>query len=124
MLISSRGQIARKIPFGVQFDNSFVFAVISPVAAGQVKVASRAVDSIQRIYELEFMLWSHCHDQIKDFFKQRIENYRITTVHCFRKRGFCHGFHANVIKPFVVGKQRVFNFTQRILAVNLSKQQK
>ena len=41
----------------------------------------------------------------------------------FRKHGFCHGFHAEVIKPFVVGKQSVFNFTQRIFAGNLSKEQ-
>ena len=39
------------------------------------------------------------------------------------KRGFCHGFHAKVIKPFVVGTQSVFNFPQRILAGNLSKEQ-
>ena len=77
----------------------------------------------QRIFELEFMFRSDCHDPIKNFFKQCFEYFRITAVHCFRKRGFCHGFHAKAIKPFVVGKQSVFNFPQRILAGNLSKEQ-
>ncbi len=64
----------------------------------------------QRIFELEFMFWSVCHNAIKEFFKQCFEYFRITAVHCFRKCGFCHGFHAKVIKPFVVGKQSVFKF--------------
>jgi len=67
--------------------------------------------------------WSICHNAIKEFFKQCFEYFRITAVHCFGKRGFFHGFHTEVIKTFVVGKQSVFNFTQRILAGNLSKEQ-
>ena len=107
----------------MQFDCAFMLAVISPVVAWKTKVDRCAVDSIQRIFELEFMFRSDCHDTIKNFFKQCFEYFRITAVHCFRKRGFCHGFHAKVIKPFVVGKQSVFNFTQRIFAGNLSKEQ-
>ena len=100
-----------------------MFAVICPVAARKAKVYCSAVDGIQRIFELEFVLWSNDHDPIRKFFKQRLENFRITAVHRFGKREFCHGFHAGVIKTFVLGKQRVFNFMQRILAGNLSKEQ-
>ena len=100
-----------------------MFAVISPVAARKAKVDRCAVDRIQRIFELEFMFWRVCHNVIKEFFKQCFEYFRITAVHCFGKRGFCHSFHAGVIKAFVVGKQSVFNFTQRIFAGNLSKVQ-
>ena len=101
----------------------FVFAVISPVIARKTKVDRCAVNSIQRIFELEFMFRSVCHNAIKEFFKQCFEYFRITAVHRFGKCGFCHGFHAKVIKPFVVGKQSVFNFTQRIFPGDLSKEQ-
>ena len=69
------------------------------------------------------MFRSDCHDPINNFFKQCFEYFRIAAVHRFGKRGFCHGFHAEVIKPFVVGKQSVFNFTQRIFPGDLSKEQ-
>ena len=61
-------------------------------------------------------------DQVTEF-KQCFEYFRIAAVHRFGKRGFCHCFHSEMIKSFVVGKQSSFNFTQRILAGNLSKQQ-
>ena len=107
----------------MQFDCAFMLTVISPVIARKAKVDRCAVNGIQRIFELEFMFWGNCHDPIKNFFKQCFENFRITAVHRFGKRGFCHGFHAEVIKAFMVGKQSVFNFPQRILAGNLSKEQ-
>ena len=62
-------------------------------------------------------------NKLINFLKQSLKNIWITTVHCFGKRGFCHCFHAEMIKTFVVGKQSSFNFTQRILTGNLSKQQ-
>ncbi len=80
------------------------------------------IKNCQRIFELEFMFWSYCHDPIKNFFKQCFEYFRIAAVHRFGKRGFRHSFHTEVIKTFVVGKQSVFNFSQRILTGYLSKQ--
>ena len=77
-----------------------MFAVIRPVIARKAKFYCSAVDGIQRILELEFMFRGMCHDTSKNFFKQRLENFRGTVAHRFEKRGFCRGFHAEVIKTF------------------------
>ena len=69
------------------------------------------------------MLRSNTHCAIENFLKQSLENFRITTVHRFRKRGFCDSFHAEMVKTFMVSKQSCFNFSQRILAGNLCKKQ-
>ena len=53
------------------------------VIARQTKIDRCAVDGIQRIFELEFMFWSVCHNAIKEFFKQCFEYFRITAVHRF-----------------------------------------
>ena len=100
----------------MQFDCAFMLAIISPVVTGKTQVYRGTVDSIQRIFELEFMFRSDCYDPIKNFFKQSLENFRITAVHRFGKCGFCHGFHAGGIKTFVVGKQSVFNFHAKNLS--------
>ena len=57
----------------MQFDCAFMLAIISPVVTGKTKVDRCAVNSIQRIFELEFMFRSDCYDPIKNFFKQCLQ---------------------------------------------------
>ena len=82
-----------------------MFAVIRPVIARKAKFYCSSVDGIQRILELEFMFRCMYHNTIKNFFKQRLENFRITAVHRFGMRGFCHGLHAEEIKMFEVASK-------------------
>ena len=78
------GQISGQIKLRMQFDCSFMLAVVCPVITGKTQVYRGTVDSIQRIFELEFMFGCNSHYPIKDFLKQLFENLWISTVHRFR----------------------------------------
>ena len=65
----------------------------------------------------------HCTYRLISTKNNRRNTMSVNLYYTQRIHWFCHGFHAEVIKPFVVGKQSVFKFPQRIFSGNLSKEQ-
>ena len=67
-IISSR----RTPKLGMQFDCTFVLAIICPVITGKTQVYRGAVDGIKRILKLKFMFGGNCHQTFLRFFQNDI----------------------------------------------------
>ena len=80
------GQIAGQVQLRVEFDRALVLPVACPVVDSQAQRYGRAVDGVERVFELEVVTAGSAGTRaVEDFLEHRTEDFRGTPVHCVRQ---------------------------------------